>query len=99
MCRQRRAGVRVSVISCYSMHMRSNPARRLAAVLAALPLSAVLLAQTGVHPISGRRIAPVMGYQGAEWLERPERIEEEEPETALDVLKIKKGDAVADIGA
>lgn len=54
---------------------------------------------SGVHPVSGRRIAPVMGYQGADWLERPERIEEEEPETALDVLKIQKGDAVADIGA
>jgi len=63
-------------------------------------LSIALLAQgAGVHPISGRRIAPVMGYQGAEWLERAERIEEEAPETALDVLKIRPGDAVADIGA
>jgi len=63
-------------------------------------LSIALVGQSaGVHPISGRRIAPVMGYQGAEWLERPERIEEEAPETALDVLKIRPGDAVADIGA
>ena len=53
----------------------------------------------GVHPISGRRIAPVMGYQGADWLERAERFEEEDPEKALDVLKIRLGDAVADIGA
>ncbi|HYM25075.1 MAG TPA: class I SAM-dependent methyltransferase [Vicinamibacterales bacterium] len=75
-------------------------ATSLARLLAVLVLTAALAAQSnGVHPISGRRIAPVMGYQGAEWLERPERIEEEEPETALDVLKIKKGDAVADIGA
>ena len=86
--------------------MRSDCARTsfgatsLARLLAVLVLTAALAAQSnGVHPISGRRIAPVMGYQGAEWLERPERIEEEEPETALDVLKIKKGDAVADIGA
>jgi ubiquinone/menaquinone biosynthesis C-methylase UbiE len=40
-----------------------------------------------------------MGYQGADWLERPERTEEENPDTALDVLKIRKGDAVADVGA
>jgi ubiquinone/menaquinone biosynthesis C-methylase UbiE len=52
-----------------------------------------------VHPISGRRFAPVMGYQGADWLERSERDEEEAPDVALGVLKIAKGAAVADIGA
>jgi SAM-dependent methyltransferase len=71
-----------------------------AAALVALVLIAVLAAQTpGTHPISGRRFAPVMGYQGADWLERPERVEEEEPDIALDVLKIPKGASVADIGA
>jgi len=53
----------------------------------------------GVHPISGRRFAPVMGWQGADWLERTERDDEEEPNVALSVLKIEKGSAVADIGA
>ncbi len=68
--------------------------------LAALFLSALLTVQaTGVHPISGRVFAPVMGWQGAGWLERPERVEEEAPDTALDVLKIPAGSAVADIGA
>jgi ubiquinone/menaquinone biosynthesis C-methylase UbiE len=67
--------------------------------LLSLILTAVVAAQTAVHPISGRRIAPVMGWQGADWLERNERIEEEEPDVALDVLKIAKGAAVADIGA
>ena len=68
--------------------------------IASAVLSIALTAQdAGVHPISGRRISPVMGYQGADWLERPERIEEEAPDTALAVLKIQKGDAVADIGA
>src|SRR3954449_2084511 len=67
--------------------------------LAAL-LAGGLAAQTpGVHPISGRRYAPVMGYQGAPWLERGEREEEEAPDVALNVLKIPKGAAVADIGA
>jgi ubiquinone/menaquinone biosynthesis C-methylase UbiE len=60
----------------------------------------LLVAQTpGVHPISGRVFAPVMGWQGAPWLERPERLEEEAPDTALDVLKIARGSTVADIGA
>jgi ubiquinone/menaquinone biosynthesis C-methylase UbiE len=53
----------------------------------------------GTHPISGRRFAPVMGYQGADWLERSERTEEEQPDTALDILRIPKGASVADIGA
>jgi ubiquinone/menaquinone biosynthesis C-methylase UbiE len=68
--------------------------------LVAFACAAILAAQAGpTHPISGRRIAPVMGWQGADWLERVERVEEEEPDVALDVLKIAKGAAVADIGA
>jgi len=46
-----------------------------------------------------RRPAPVMGYQGADWLERSERDDEEAPDVALNVLKIPKGASVADIGA
>ena len=62
--------------------------------------AAIVAAQTpGVHPISGRRFAPVMGYQGADGLERAEREDEEAPDVALNVLKIAKGSAVADIGA
>lgn len=71
-----------------------------AGALVAVVLTAVLAAQTpGTHPISGRRFAPVMGWQGAEWLERPERLEEEAPDKALDVLAIATGATVADIGA
>jgi SAM-dependent methyltransferase len=69
-------------------------------VIAAAVVSAAAAQQRpGVHPISGRRIAPVMGYQGAEWLERVERDDEEEPDLALNVLQIPRGAAVADIGA
>ena len=65
-----------------------------------LALVCVLAAQTpGTHPVSGRRLAPVMGWQGAGWLERNERVDEEEPDVALDVLKIAKGASVADVGA
>jgi SAM-dependent methyltransferase len=74
---------------------------RASTALVAVVLAGTLAAQQrpGIHPISGRRIAPVMGYQGAEWLERVERVEEEEPELALNVLQIPKGASVADIGA
>jgi SAM-dependent methyltransferase len=56
-------------------------------------------ASTGVHPISGRRFAQVMGYQGAPWLDREERDIEEAPDVAIDALDLKAGDVVADIGA
>ena len=55
--------------------------------------------QPGVHPVSGRRFAQVMGPGGADWLVRPERIEEEEPDKALDAIAIQAGQTVADLGA
>ena len=49
-------------------------------MLVALATFSTLLAQqTGVHPLSGRRYAAVMGYQGADWLDREERDIEEAP--------------------
>jgi ubiquinone/menaquinone biosynthesis C-methylase UbiE len=47
----------------------------------------------------GREIAHVMGHQAADWLERPERDEEEHTEKLVEQLKAKPGDVVADIGA
>jgi ubiquinone/menaquinone biosynthesis C-methylase UbiE len=47
----------------------------------------------------GRRIADVMSWQGADWLFRETRIEEEQPEAMLDALKIPRGATVADVGA
>jgi SAM-dependent methyltransferase len=66
-------------------------------VLAGLA-AGVLFAQAE-HPITGRRIASVMGMGGAEWLERSEREIEELPETALDKIGLKTGMTVADVGA
>jgi SAM-dependent methyltransferase len=64
---------------------------------------ATALAQTvtapGVHPVSGRRFANVMGWQGADWLERSERETEEEPDKALEALGNLAGLTVADVGA
>jgi precorrin-6B methylase 2 len=53
----------------------------------------------GQHPVTGRQIAGVMGVQGADWLNRPERAAEENPEGALDALAIRPGMVVADVGA
>src|SRR5438477_10996531 len=47
----------------------------------------------------GREIARVMGHQAADWLERPEREQEEQPSKLIQALKLKPGDVVADIGA
>jgi ubiquinone/menaquinone biosynthesis C-methylase UbiE len=62
-------------------------------------LSAAPLAEAQRHPVSGRVIAQVMGYEGAEWLERPEREDEEQPSKAIKALGIKPGQTVADVGA
>jgi ubiquinone/menaquinone biosynthesis C-methylase UbiE len=70
-----------------------------AGTVALLAQQAGVVAPSGVHPISGRRFAQVMSAAGADWLDRPERIEEEDPDRALDVLKIPKGAVVADVGA
>lgn len=47
----------------------------------------------------GREIAHVMGHEGADWLDRPEREREEEPDKLINLLPLKPGNTVADIGA
>jgi len=46
-----------------------------------------------------REIARVMGHQGAPWLEREERQDEERPDLLHALLKVQPGMQVADIGA
>ena len=46
-----------------------------------------------------REIAHVMGYEGADWLERPTREQEERPALLVKELHLKSGMTVADIGA
>jgi ubiquinone/menaquinone biosynthesis C-methylase UbiE len=52
-----------------------------------------------VHPVTGRHIAPVMGMSGAEWLDRDERSQEEQPDKAISELNLKPGMMVGDVGA
>jgi ubiquinone/menaquinone biosynthesis C-methylase UbiE len=82
----------------------SPVARSRHAVVAVLVLLAVALASAtagaqALHPVSGRMIAQVMGYEGAAWLERPERESEEQPSKAIAALGITAGHVVADVGA
>lgn len=47
----------------------------------------------------GREIAQVMSFHGASWLNRPEREEEERLSKLIELLDLKGGETVADIGA
>lgn len=47
----------------------------------------------------GREIAPVMGFGGIDWLERPIRNDEENLTALVESLNLKPGMVVADIGA
>ena len=60
-------------------------------------LAAPVQAQDG-RAARHRVPAEFMSYLGADWLERPERVEQEQPERVLDVMGLKPGDVVADVG-
>jgi len=49
------------------------------------------------HPVTGRQIASV--YTDSQWLDRAQREQEEQPDKALELLQIKPGMIVADVGA
>jgi protein-L-isoaspartate O-methyltransferase len=68
-------------------------------LLLLLIISAAPFAAQTIHPVSGRRIAGVMGFGGADWLVREERMREERPDLAVKLLELQPGMAVADVGA
>jgi SAM-dependent methyltransferase len=72
---------------------------RFLTVFLALTFGPIGLWAQAEHPKTGRRIAGVMGFGGAEWLERSEREIEEMPDTALTSIGVKEGMTVADVGA
>lgn len=45
-----------------------------------------------------RQPAPVMSYHGADWLERPKRVEEERPDEVIAAMGLKDGDVAVDLG-
>lgn len=68
---------------------------------AAVSTSSISLAaqRPGVHPVSGRVYALPMGVEGASWLDRRERDDEEDVSRMVRLLSIKRGWTVADVGA
>ncbi len=60
-----------------------------------LPEAAVRV-RDGVY--MGRTIAAPMSYLGADWLERKDRDTTQRPEHVLDILGVREGQAVADVG-
>jgi len=56
-------------------------------------------ARRGSAPVAKREPANVMGYEGAAWLEREGRDQQEKPEVVLDAMQLKEGMTVAEIGA
>jgi predicted methyltransferase len=68
--------------------------RRFATSLLAVLLVPGLLAADGT-----RRPAPVMGWQGAGWLEREDRDREQRPDEVIRAMGLRDGDVVADVGA
>jgi ubiquinone/menaquinone biosynthesis C-methylase UbiE len=61
--------------------------------------SAQTLDNRGVHPATGRVIAGTMSVDGADWLDRPEREREEQPEKAIAALHLAPGMNVGEVGA
>ncbi len=55
--------------------------------------------QAGSGTYAGRPIAQTMSYLGADWLERADRAEREQPDRVLDALAIAPGATGADVGA
>ena len=56
-------------------------------------------AAENVHPVSGRVIAQTMSVEGADWLDRPEREREEQPQKAIAALHLTPGMNVGEVGA
>ena len=80
--------------------LSGSPRRVAVAALLATCVSFAGQAQTpGRHPVPGRQFAPTMSVDGASWLDRRERDQEEEPDLGLRLLKVAKGSTVGDVGA
>jgi len=96
------------LLTVSSAHLRLSAHSRWAGLilLGALLAIAGLFAPTSAvsaqlapprHPLTGRQIASV--YTDTGWLDRAEREGEEQPDRALDLIAIKPGMIVADVGA
>ena len=95
-------------MACSPLSARRIQAARLAGVLAAVFVGLLaagpwqrLSAQQESSPDSDRprQIAPAMSWVYADWLTRPEREREEQPDRLVNALDIRPGATVVDLGA
>ncbi|RSK24311.1 class I SAM-dependent methyltransferase [Hymenobacter metallilatus] len=99
------AGLLVSPLACTQPLTESTAAQLTEARRQALPDSSGYerRAPQDLNGIGkyylGRQIAHVMGHEGAAWLERSDRQQEEGTDILLRELKLRPTDVVADIGA
>jgi predicted methyltransferase len=79
--------------------MRHAAVRRTLLVVALSALATAVGAQE--RPVAPRPRTPaaVMSFRGADWLERPQRVQEERPAEVLRVMALEAGDVVVDLGA
>ena len=71
------------------------PLSLLAGFLVCFPMAA---GAQEARAVRHRVPAEFMSYLGADWLERAERVDEEQPERVLDAMGLRPGDRVADVG-
>ena len=67
-------------------------------VMAFLAFASVAASFAFDGPAADRRPAAVMGWQGADWLEREGREGEQRPDLVINAMGLKDGDVVADLG-
>lgn len=70
----------------------------LPALVALTARRSIAQAPEGPRVYKGRRVADVMSYHGAPWLERDTREQEETPQALLAKLALRPGQKVADLG-
>jgi len=90
---------RLSPRAALSLNRRTGLTLRVRKFRILVVILLALLPAAQAQILTRRQPAPVMGVGGADWLTRPERIQEEEPDRMLAALDIQKGATVADIGA
>ena len=85
-------------MNCDHTHRRHAVRPLLLVSVLTLPLLGTSLGPVRAAPEGERRPSAVMGWSGADWLERDGRDEEQRPEEILRTMGLQDGDVVADIG-
>src|SRR6185436_10393499 len=93
-CRRRPSGLSLTTMS------PRNASPIIVLPLLVLVLASLVAAQPAEEPgvYKGRRIANVMSYAGAPWLERSDREDEEAPDKLIAKLAVQPGQNIADVG-